>query len=226
MQMRHEHKHIITYGDMLLLRSRLRAVMKADPHAGPDGVYRIRSLYFDTDDDRALHEKLDGLSRREKFRIRFYNNDESFIRLEKKIKIGDLGTKLSAPLTREETEKILAGDTGFLLKREEDVLHDLYQAMRCGRMRPKTIVDYTRQPFVYGPGNVRVTLDSDVRTGLYVKNIFDHGSPTICAGVGKIILEVKYDQYLPDLIRDIVQLNNAMGSAFSKYAVCREFEGM
>lgn len=122
MQLRHEYKHRITLADQLLLQSRLAAVLHPDPHVGPDGCYQIRSLYFDTASDRMLREKLDGLSRREKYRIRCYNGSDAFIRLEKKVKIGDLGTKISAPLTRHETERILAGDIGFLLDRREDVL--------------------------------------------------------------------------------------------------------
>lgn len=222
MQLRHEYKHVITPADFVLLRSRLRAVMKPDPHAGPDGRYHIRSLYFDTADDRILREKLDGLSRREKFRIRTYNGNDDFIRLEKKVRIGGLGTKLSAMLTRGETQRILDGETAFLRDRPEDVLRELYTAMRYDGLRPKTLVDYTRLPFVYGPGNVRVTLDYDIRTGLYARDLFDRGAPTVSAG-SAIILEVKYDDFLPGVIRDAVQLDAASESAFSKYAACRQF---
>ena len=94
MDFRHEWKHEISYLDLLTLRQRLRAVAQADPHA-VDGKYLIRSLYFDTPSDRALREKLDGVSRREKFRIRYYNGDTSVIHLEKKSKLGGLGNKQS-----------------------------------------------------------------------------------------------------------------------------------
>lgn len=86
MQFRHEYKYQISYADYYTLRSRLRTVMRQDAHAGTEGTYRIRSLYFDNLFDKALREKLDGVDNREKFRIRYYNNDVSFIRLEKKIK--------------------------------------------------------------------------------------------------------------------------------------------
>lgn len=220
MQLRHEHKHLITRADFLLLQARLAAVMQPDPHTGPDGCYHIRSLYFDTADDRILREKLDGLSRREKYRIRIYNGDDRFIRLEKKIKLGGLGAKLSAILTRQEVLCIQRGEIDFLLRRSEPVLRELYAAMRYDGLRPKTLVDYTRRPFVYPPGNVRVTLDYDVRTGLNCHDLFAE-TPTLPAADGAIILEVKYDSFLPDVIRSAVQLGSASESAFSKYAACR-----
>lgn len=225
MQLRHEYKHIITLADYITLRSRLNAVMKLDPHAGPDGCYHIRSLYFDTPTDRMLREKLDGVSRREKYRIRCYNGFEGFIRLEKKIKIGGLGTKVSAVLSRSETQRILDGDIGFLQDRPEEVLHQLYTAMRCDLLRPKTLVDYTRRPYVCAQGNVRVTLDDHIRTGLYVNDLFDTSSPTMQAS-DVAILEIKYDNYLPEHIRQVVQLGSASENAFSKYAACRQFEGL
>ena len=222
MQLRHEYKHLITPADFAVLRARLAAVMQPDPHAGSDGVYRIRSLYFDTPDDRILREKLDGLGRREKYRIRLYNGSDALIRLEKKVKIGDLGTKLSASLSRAETQRLLDGNIEFLRDRPEEVLHELYAAMRCDRLQPKTLVDYTRIPFIYPPGNVRVTLDYNIRSGLYARDLFAD-VPTLPAGGGAIILEVKYDNFLPDVIRSAVQLGGPSASAFSKYAACRQF---
>ena len=224
MQLRHEYKHIITRADFIQLQSRLAAVMTPDPYAGADGCYHIRSLYFDTASDRMLREKEDGLSRREKFRIRIYNGNEDFIRLEKKIKIGGLGAKVSAVLSRSEVRQILDGDIDFLRAHQEEVLQELYTRMRYDGLKPKTLVDYSRRPFIYGPGNVRITLDYNIRTGLYANNLFDRNCPTLPAGDGAIILEVKYDNFLPDVIRHVVQLGSASGSAFSKYAACRSFE--
>ena len=106
MQLRHEWKHEITYLDMLLIRQRLKVVAKVDKNA-VDGKYQIRSLYFDTPSDTALREKLNGVSRREKFRIRYYNGNTSFINLEKKIKMAGLGTKISANLTKEQAQAIV-----------------------------------------------------------------------------------------------------------------------
>ena len=221
-QYRHEYKFRITYAEYIVLKSRLSAVMRPDAHAGPEGKYFIRSLYFDDMNDRALREKQDGLSRREKYRIRYYNNDTSFIRLEKKLKAGGLGAKLSAPLTREETERIIAGDIGWMERDERELLRELYTRMHYGTLRPRTVVDYMREPFVYGPGNVRVTLDSDIRSGSFSTDLFAADLPTVPANAGTIILEVKYDNFLPDVIRDMVQTEFRQDEAFSKYAACRD----
>ena len=218
-QYRHEWKHIINTGDLYNIRSRLRAVMKPDPHAA-DGKYRIRSLYFDTPSDRALREKIDGVNRREKFRIRCYNLDYSLIHLEKKSRLNGLGTKYSADLTAEETRKILEGDLSWMRDSGRPLVQELYSRMQAG-LRPKTIVDYTREPFLYAPGNVRVTLDYDIRTALQSTDFLDPDCITIPAGNAGIILEVKWDAYLPDIIRAVVQTPGRQATAFSKYAQSR-----
>lgn len=220
MDARHEWKHEITYGDLLTLRSRLRAVCQVDPHA-ENGVYTIRSLYFDTPSDKALREKNDGVSRREKFRIRCYNGDTGFIRLEKKSKFGGLGTKDSAPMTAEEVQKLLDGDLAWMIESPYPLLQELYSKVRWQGLDPKTLVDYTREPFIYGPGNVRVTLDYHIRTGLFCTDFLNPDCPTIPAGDSPILLEVKWDEYLPSIIRDAVQLPGRRSTAFSKYAACR-----
>lgn len=220
MDYRHEWKHSISRRDMLMLRQRLRAVMEPDPHA-IDGKYFIRSLYFDTPGDTALREKLDGVSRREKFRIRCYNHDTSLIHLEKKSKLAGLGSKLSAPLSPQQVQSILDGDLGWMLRSSQPLIQELYCKMTTTRLRPRTIVDYTREPLVYGPGNVRVTIDYDIRTGLRSTGFLDPDCITIPAGDSPIILEVKWDGFLPDIIRSAVQLESRQASAFSKYAQCR-----
>ncbi len=220
MDYRHEWKHELNYLDLLTIRARLRAVMEPDPHA-VDGKYFIRSLYFDNLFDKALREKLDGVNMREKFRIRYYNGDTSMIRLEKKSKRSGLGTKFSAPLTAGEAQKLVDGDIDWMLASEFPLVQELYCKMLYQGMRPKTIVDYTREPFIYGPGNVRVTFDYDIRTGLRCTDFLDPGCPTIPAGDAPIILEVKWDEYLPAIIRDLVQTPGRHAAAFSKYAQCR-----
>lgn len=140
MNFRHEWKHEITYLDMLTLRQRLRVVAQADRHTR-DGKYLIRSLYFDTPADKALLEKLNGVSRREKFRIRYYNGDTSVIHLEKKSKLGGLGNKQSAALSVPETSAILRGDLFWMLDSGRPLVQELYSKMRTQQLRPKTIVD-------------------------------------------------------------------------------------
>ena len=220
MDLRHEWKHEISYSDMLAIRQRLSAVAQRDSHA-VNGAYFIRSLYFDNLSDKALREKLDGISRREKFRIRYYNGDTSVIHLEKKSKIGGLGNKQSANLTAEEARWIVDGKLDWMLHSERPLVRELYVKMTTEGLRPKTIVDYTREPFVYGPGNVRVTLDYNIRTGRGCTDFLNPDCTTIPVGNAPIILEVKWDEFLPEVIRSVVQLENRKTGAYSKYAACR-----
>lgn len=220
MDYRHEWKHEINVSDLITIRQRLRAVAKPDPHA-VGGTYFIRSLYFDNPADKALREKLDGVNRREKFRIRYYNNDPSLIHLEKKSKWNGLGSKHSADLTAEEAQAIVDGRLDWMMDSARPLVQELYCKMQSQGLRPKTIVDYTREPFVFAPGNVRVTLDYDLRTGLGCTEFLSPACVTVPAGNAPIILEVKWDEFLPSIIRDAVQLDSRRSSAYSKYAACR-----
>jgi len=217
---RHEWKHAITCADLLTIRQRMSAIAIPDPHT-IDGKYLIRSLYFDNLNDKALREKVDGVNMREKFRIRYYNFDTRIIHLEKKSKFNGLGTKYHAPLTAEEAQKIVDGDIDWMIDSPHSLIQELYCKMRYQGMRPMTIVDYTREPFIYGPGNVRVTLDYDIRTGMNRTDFLNPECVTIPAGDAPIILEVKWDAYLPEIIRDAVQIPGTRVQAFSKYAQCR-----
>lgn len=220
MKYRHEWKHEIGYGDMITLQQRLSAVAKRDAHA-IDGKYLIRSLYFDNLSDKALREKIDGVNIREKFRLRYYNGDTSLIRLEKKSKINGLCAKESTTLTKEQAEMIVNGDYDRMLSSNVPLIQELYSKMMSQGLRPKTIVDYEREPFVFGPGNIRVTLDCNIRTGLWCTDFLNPHCVTVPAGERTIILEVKWDEYLPGIIRDAVQLPGCRVGAFSKYAACR-----
>lgn len=220
MKYRREWKHEISYVDMLVLRQRLSAVMKRDEHA-IDGKYLIRSLYFDNASDKALREKVDGVNIREKFRIRYYNNDTSLIHLEKKSKVNGLCLKDSVALSFEQAQAIANGDYGWMIDSGVPLIQELYSKMMSQGLRPKTIVDYLREPFVFAPGNVRVTLDYNIRTGMNCTDFLNSNCVTVPAGDTPIILEVKWDEYLPDIIRDAVQLRGCRVGAFSKYAVCR-----
>lgn len=219
MDLRHEVKHEISYTDMLILRQRLRAVAYPDPHA-VDGKYLIRSLYFDNLSDKALREKINGTPQREKFRIRYYNGDTSFIHLEKKSRIDSLGNKQSASLTREQAQSIVDGDTDWMPESELPLIRELYSKMRTQGIAPKTIVDYTREPFVFPAGNVRVTLDYNIRSGMRCTDLLKPDCVTVPVS-DSIILEVKWDGFLPDIIRDAVHLTDTRAGAFSKYAACR-----
>lgn len=219
---RHEYKHEISYVDMLVIRSRMSAIAKYDEHAR-DGKYLIRSLYFDNLSDKALREKLDGVNFREKFRIRYYNNDTSAIKLEKKSKVNGLCLKESAVLAKEQAQDIVDGNLEWMPDSKAPLICELYSKMMSQGIRPKTIVDYIREPFVFAPGNVRVTLDYDIRAGLECVEFLDSECVMIPVGDKPIILEVKWDEYLPDIIRDAVSLPGCISASFSKYATCRTY---
>lgn len=220
MKFRHEWKHEIGFGDMQVLQMRLSAVAKRDENA-VNGKYKIRSLYFDNAADKALREKLNGVNAREKFRIRFYNGDTSVIKLEKKSKFNGLCSKKGIFLSEQQARMISEGSLGWMPESGEPLIIELYSKMMSQGLRPKTIVDYTREPFVFKPGNVRVTLDYNIRTGLGCTDFLNPDCITVPVENSPIILEVKWDDFLPDIIRDAVQLPGCRTSAFSKYAVCR-----
>jgi hypothetical protein len=222
LQYRHEWKHVISQSDRIAILQRLSAVASLDPHA-VNGSYLIRSLYFDNLSDRALREKLDGVNEREKFRIRYYNRNTDQIHLEKKSKRNGLGTKQQASLTSGEAQAIADGWIDWMRDAADPLIRELYLKMKNQGLRAKTIVDYTREPFVYGPGNVRVTLDYNIRTGLQCTDFLNPDCVTVPAGAGETILEVKWDAFLPGIIRDAVQLPNRQTSSFSKYAACRMY---
>ncbi len=220
MRFRHEWKFEINEADRRVLKSRLSAIMQPDSHA-KNKYYSVRSLYFDTPTDTAFFEKIDGVNQREKFRIRMYDDDSSFLRLEKKSKVNGLCQKVTAPLTKEETARLIAGDIGFLREAQHPLLRELYVKMCTQELRPKTIVQYTREPFVFSAGNVRVTIDSNLCTGVHSTDFLNPARPLTPAVDSPPILEVKWDAFLPDIVRDAVSLESRRVGAFSKYAKCR-----
>lgn len=219
MNYRHELKHLISYSDMLAVRSRLKAIASYDEHAC-DGKYFIRSLYFDNLRDKALREKTDGVNVREKFRIRCYDLDPMAVFLEKKSKINNLCSKEVIRLSRETAEAVSTGNFELLSKHKESLAKELFVKMKSEGIKPKVIVDYTREAFIFAPGNVRVTIDTNIRTGLNRTDFLNRECVTLPTG-NNIVLEVKWDSYLPDIIKDAVQLQNCRTEAFSKYAQCR-----
>lgn len=222
MKFRHEIKHYLNYGDYLIIKNRLKVLLTCDQNANSEGEYKIRSIYFDNYNDKALQEKLMGINNREKFRIRYYNEDLSFIRLEKKSKIKGLCAKISAPLTSEQTQSIINGDFEFLKESTHALHQELYAKMKYELLRPKTIVDYTREAYIYEVGNVRITFDKQIRTGMTSIDALNIDLPTV-EGLDSnlMILEVKFDEFLPQFITDILQNNYSRQTAVSKYAVCR-----
>lgn len=217
---RHELKYYINYADVLQLRSRLTFVASLDKNAVDGNGYRIKSLYFDNYNDKALKEKVDGVNEREKFRLRLYNGDTSFIRLEKKSKKNGICFKESAVMTEKECSRLLNGDIATLKENGNSLCLELYAKMHYQQLRAKNIVDYRREAFIYPMGNVRVTLDYDIRTSSNVHD-FLKSEPVFVPISGVDILEVKYDSFLPEIIRGMVSLSGRKSAAFSKYAATR-----
>ena len=217
---RHELKYTITMSEYLGMRSCISEIMHHDTHS--DGKpYVIESLYFDGLGDKALKEKIFGVNEREKFRIRLYNGDTSFIKLEKKQKKDGLCLKTAAVITEDMMYDMIDGTMALP---EGSLEREFYVKRRAAFLVPKTIVRYRRDAFIYTPGNVRVTFDSDLRTGMYSHEfpLKDTGVPAVKPGT--IVLEIKYDEFLPDAVRDAVQAGYPRLQAFSKYAACRAFE--
>lgn len=220
MKFRHEYKHTINLSDMMCLERKLSAICKYDSHADKDGTYFIKSLYFDNYLDKALREKIDGINFREKFRIRYYGTDTSFIRLEKKSKINGLCNKVSTQISEKMCNDIINGNIGFMRDSGIELLSEFYAKMHYQLLRPKCIVGYTRKCFVHPIGNVRVTLDYGIGGSTNV-NAFLKPELKFVNTFHSAILEVKWDEFIPSVITDAVQTHCRHSAAFSKYAAIR-----
>lgn len=221
---RHEFKYSINQADDQIVSSRLRQLFPHDPHAKADGSYRVNSLYFDTPNDKGLRQKIDGVSEREKFRIRYYNDDLSFIRLEKKVKKARMNAKFSSPLTKEEVAAVLQGEMGFLLTSNDELKIEFYSKLKGQLLEPKTIVSYDREAFLFGPGNVRVTIDRNLKTTLNPAHFLNPYTKLMDVEREFTIFEVKYDEFLPEIVKMAVQIPNRRARENSKYALSRRFD--
>lgn len=218
---RQEVKYLLSPVQAVLLQQRLSAVMAADQHSTPDGTYHIRSIYFDTYSDRAYTEKLSGVHAREKFRIRFYNLNSDFIQLERKEKRENLIYKESASIPKELVNQIMNQHYEGLLSCSSPLAANVYAMSQAELLHPVVIVDYNRQAYVYPAGNVRITFDSALRAGRISQNIWEAGTLSDVLSQ-QVILEVKFNRYLPEHIRQLVSSVPGTKMALSKYTLCRE----
>ena len=221
LQPRQELKTEISYGDYLALRHRLLAVMRHDPHAGPEGIYTVHSLYFDNFADAALREKMDGKSQREKFRIRYYQSDTSFLHLEKKCKVNGSTVKYMAEVTEDQVRALLRGDTAWMRESEHGLVRELYAKMQTQLLRPRTAVEYIREPLMVEPGHIRITFDRAVSAGPANEQFLAPHTRVPADQRGTVILEVKYDHYLPAHLAALLQLGDRTRQSYSKYEVVR-----
>ena len=221
---RHEFKYIISDSEAAILESRISALIPRDPHVGDSGVYTIRSLYFDSYTDRCYYENEDGTDPREKFRVRIYNASTGRISLECKRKERSKTLKTSCILTPEQCRCLMDGRTPSDVTERQATLRRLVMLMECELFRPKVIVEYDRTPYIWKWGNVRVTFDRNIRSSAQTarftrEELFTR--PIMPAG--QHLLEVKYDEYLPDFIKESLELGSLSQTAFSKYYLCRRF---
>lgn len=219
--LRHELKFLITYSDYYALKASLCALLDHDENSVEDG-YTIRSLYFDDIHDSAYQDKESGILRRRKHRIRIYNNSDSVIKYEIKDKYGDFISKISAPITRSECARMINTNFDFMINSEHPTLRAGYIDARCNVLRPRVIVDYEREAFVCDEGNVRITFDKDIRAGIDSFDIFSDDVITAPAiEPGTLVLEVKYDDFLPTFIKKALKKVDKRPMAISKYVLCR-----
>ncbi|MBQ1632877.1 MAG: polyphosphate polymerase domain-containing protein [Clostridia bacterium] len=224
---RHELKYVISDADAELLAIRLNAAMKPDPYAQKTGGgYHIRSLYFDDAYDAAVSEKVAGVQYRDKWRIRIYNFSDRVIKLERKHKNGQFIKKDSLSLTRNQAEALIAGEFTFLMHLNSPFAKEAYAALRTEGLRPKVLVDYYRQPFVFPLEDVRITLDRNIRTGYLCTDLFDPHAITFPATelIGQCVLEVKYNNFLDPYVAELIQLPASLKTAASKYLFCRQYD--
>jgi len=222
-KLRTEHKYYLHIHDYMTLKQKVAAALTLDSHSISQDGYNIRSLYFDDPHRYALEDKNNGVFKREKYRIRAYNGKDAPIALERKSKFGEFVCKESAPLNRDEYDRILDGDYSFLKEREEKLLQEFYAALTAYAFRPAVIVDYWREAFLYDYGNVRITFDKRLSAGINTVDMFHPGlvlEETIPAPL--TIMEIKYDSFLPDHIRKIIEPKSHIRSSISKYVICRE----
>ncbi len=219
---RHELKYYINEHDYLTLRRKIGVVLKQDNNSINQQGYLIRSLYFDNIHDHDLFHKNNGILRRKKFRIRIYNHSDKVIKLEKKSRQGEYILKTSAEITKDEYFKILDWDYEFLKEKEQPIYKEFYHYLNSEYMRPRVIVDYVREAYIGHISNVRITFDKELSVVTDSLDIFNPNHTTQEVLVHpQMILEVKYDEFLPDYIRKLLQLDAHNRSAISKYVLCR-----
>lgn len=221
---RHELKYLVTSAQLAMLKNRIDHLICLDQHAGPAGMYNIRSLYFDDIHNRCYYENENGTSPREKFRIRIYNHSPDRITLECKRKDHGKTLKTACPLTQEQTRMLMAGQPLPDIAAQPPLLRRLTLEMMTRFLRPVVVVEYDRVPYTCKNGNVRITFDTNVSSSRQIGGFLD---PDVARRpimpVGQQLLEVKFDEYLPDYIYRNLQLNSLQQTAYSKYYLCRKY---
>lgn len=221
-QYRHELKYIISGAQIPLLRARIEPFMQRDPHVSESGLYNIRSLYFDDYYNSCYYENENGTDPREKFRIRIYNHSFERISLECKRKERGKTLKKACLLTRSQVETIIRNGE-MKIESQPPLLRKMLLQIQTRLLHPVTIVEYERIPLICQNGNVRVTFDTNVSSSA-VENFFhDEISRRPVMPPGHQLMEVKFDEYLPDYIYRALNLGTLQLTAYSKYYLCRKY---
>ena len=221
---RSELKHFINFSDYLAIRNRLKFIASYDTNADKNGEYTVRSLYFENYNNKVLAEKALGTDHREKYRIRIYNNNHKLIKLEKKIKKDRFTIKFSKEITKSQCNDLINCSFDFLSHSDTPLFNDFFSKLNNDVLRPRTIIEYKRQAFFYPYGNVRITFDMNIKTALGSVDIFNPKLVHVSSlSQDQIILEVKYDRFLPQIISDCIQLNERRQTSASKYALGRQY---
>ena len=222
-RLRHELKYYINEDVYYVLRERMKHVIGRDPNMPDEKGYLISSIYFDDMYHSAMEEKMAGTRFRKKYRIRSYGRDSHLIRLECKSKYNEYIAKTSARLSLEEYERVLSGEYDMLIARPEPVCRELFCYHRMKRMKPVVAVEYLREAYVSPLGNVRITFDKDISSSVGTLDLFSAAfATTKVLPDDLMVLEVKYDDYLPESVRSILQTAKADKCAISKYVMCRD----
>jgi hypothetical protein len=223
MRFRHELKYLINYQDYVLIKSRLKNLLSSDANANADYAYSVRSLYFDDYYNHAYSDKYSGAFTRSKYRIRIYNHSDQTIKLERKSKVGQYNHKQTAPLTRDDVYGILQGNYELLLRKPDNLSKVFYHECVSNLMRPRVVVDYEREPYIMEAGDVRITFDMNIRAGVDGFDIFDEKMTTIeTLQPGLLIMEAKFTEFLPHMLRKVLSSKASEYTAVSKYILCCE----
>lgn len=222
---RNEIKFIINKDSAEILKHKLSLIMDLDQNSTEDNSYLIRSLYFDDINSTAYYEKMDGVEYRKKYRIRLYNNDTNFIRLECKYKHENKTSKDQILIDKNICDRIIDGSIKNLKIEEENLLTKFIIDSKLNNLVPSIIVDYKRLAYTYPVSEVRVTFDSKIRSGRYNYNLYDEDLSTYkVIDDNEVVLEVKFNEILPESIAIILSTVPMIRQAFSKFAICRSIK--
>lgn len=223
---RHEYKYMLSQAQILMEDAKINTIAELDAYAGQQGYYNIRSLYFDDYENSCFMANENGVDNREKYRIRIYNGAKECIKLELKQKYHGMTLKRNCRISLQQCEQLMVGRVPVDIKEDQQVLWKLAYLMETRLMMPKIIVDYDRIPYVYRPNdaNVRITFDKNIKSISDTNTFLDLevGGRGILP-VGSALMEVKFDDFIPDEIYSLLQLKGIQVSTFSKYYLCRKF---